>query len=698
MNKTQAARLVSALLLIGAGGDAWAHPPDQPGDEENVINLDAVEVQSPATDLIGIASSASEGVVGQAEFQYRPMSRVGELVEIIPGALATQHSGSGKANQYFLRGFNLDHGTDFSIAVDGIPMNMPSHAHGQGYLDLNSVIPELIDRIEYGKGPYYAEVGDFSAAGFSRLHTVHKLPQGFVKFTGGEFDYYRAVAANSHPLGAGHLLYGAETHFYNGVWQQPEDLDKFNGMLRYTVDHDDWGWSLNGKAYYANWTATNQIPERAIANGSLDLYGTLDPSDGGKSNRYSVSGNIWRRSDASKTDATVYALYSDLDLFSNFTGYIDQINGDQIEQKERRVQTGATVEHTVFGQWLGFETDHTFGLQFRHDQINGLELNRTVARERLATVRADQVSETSIGLYLKNETHWLEKFRTVAGLRGDFFDFNVTSQNLAANSGNKGAALISPKLSLIFGPWYDSDVFVNLGYGYHSNDARGTTLRIDPATGGNTDSVTPLVWSRGAEIGTRSQAIAGLTSTVAFWFLENNSELVFVGDAGSTEPSGKSERYGVEWTNDYQPTDWLTLDADFAFTHARFIDAEAGADHIPNSVGRVISLGATVALPSGLFSSLRLRHFGDVPLNDTGTAYAGTTNILNFGLGYQKSRYKIELDIFNLLDSTDNDIAYFYGSRLQGEAPGSNPDGSIDGIMKHPVEPRMVRVTASVSF
>ncbi len=690
---------IISVIWVAYSSLSAAHPLPDEETQEEPVQLETVEIEGRATDLIGIASSASQGVVGQPEFKYRPLARVGELVEIVPGAIATQHSGSGKANQFFLRGFNLDHGTDFTVSVDGIPMNMPSHAHGQGYLDLNGVIPELVDKVEYGKGPYYAEVGDFSSAGFSKMHTMHKLDKNFVKFTGGEFDFYRSVLGVSHKLGDGDLLLGSEVNFYDGVWEQAEDLKKYNGMLRYTVDKDTWGYSLNGKAYHSTWTATNQIPERAIDSGLIGLYGTGDGSDGGITNRYSVSGNYWNRSNKAKNEFNVYALYSDLDLFSNFTGYINPVTGDQIEQKEERVQVGGNAEHTRFDKWFGIEMDNTLGLQVRHDEIMGLALNQTQQRNIWNTVREDDISETSVGLFIKNEAHWLEKFRTVAGLRTDFFEFEVDSKTLKINSGSKDAAIISPKLSMIFGPWYDTDIFLNGGYGYHSNDARGTTIKIDPTDGvSQVSSVTPLSWSRGAEFGVRTQHLPGLTSTVALWWLESSSELVFVGDGGTTEPSGKSERYGVEWTNYYKPTDYLTFDADFAFTSAKFIGVPSGENHIPNSVGRVISFGATIESPMGLFGTLRLRHFGDVPLVENGAAWNDETNIVNLGLGYQKEAYKVEVDVFNLLDSTDNDIAYFYGYRLQGEAAGPNEDGSTDGLIRHPIEPRMVRVTATLRF
>lgn len=703
--------LLVSSQLVGA------HPVQSTdGDQDKpTAALDTIEVKGRATDLLGIAASASQGVVGQPEFKYRPLARVGELVEVVPGALATQHSGSGKANQYFLRGFNLDHGTDFSVMVDGVPMNMPSHAHGQGYLDLNSVIPELVDRVEYGKGPYYADVGDFSSAGYARMHTLHKLPRGFLKFTGGEFNFYRTVLADSFKLGPGDLLLGGEMHFYDGPWKQPEDLNKFNGMLRYTVDNQDSGYSINGKAYHSDWTATNQIPERAVNARALDLFGTMDPSDGGRTNRYSLSGNYWRRTDAWKNDFNVYAAYTDLDLYSNFTGFIDPVRGDQITQKERRVIVGGSGEQTFFNRLFGFDMDNTIGLQVRHDEVMGLGLNLSQRRRTYQTVRRDDISETSVGLYLKNETHWLEKFRTIAGARADFFEFEVNSRSLRANSGQKSAALISPKLSLIAGPWADTEVFLNLGYGYHSNDARGTTIRVDPTTaaGDPAQPVSPLVRSRGVELGTRSQYVPGLTTTLAVFWLQLDSELVFVGDGGTTEPTGKTERYGVEWTNYYKPTDWLTLDADLAFTSAYYTGVPRNQNNVPQSVGRVITAGAVVEFGGGFFGTARLRHFGHVALNESGRrdpadpaapgkAFAGSTTLVNLGAGYQYENVKVEVDVFNLFGSKQNDIAYYYNSCVVSDpvCPQATAaaEAGIPGLMKHPVEPRMVRATLTLRF
>jgi len=678
---------------------AHSHPqPKSAADEEEPPALETVDVAGRATDLIGVASSASQGVVGQPEFKYRPLARVGELVEVVPGMLATQHSGSGKANQYFLRGFNLDHGTDFSVMVDGVPMNSPSHAHGQGYLDLNSLIPELVDKVEYGKGPYYAEVGNFGTAGYTRMHTMHKLDQGFVKFTGGQYDYYRTVAANSNKVGGGDLLYGGEMTFYNGVWQVPEDTQKFNGMVRYTIDQDDWGLSLNGKAYHNTWTATNQIPLSAVDLGEIGLYGSGDPSDGGTSNRYSFSANTWRRGDSWKNDLNAYVVYSDLDLYSNFTGYLDHpILGDQLNQKERRWIGGGNGEQTWFNKWFGFDMDNSVGFLIRHDSISGLALNHSVNRRVFERVSNDDVSETHGGVFVRNQTQWLSKFKTIAGLRGDFFGWDVTSHAQPLNSGGQYRGIFSPKLSLVFGPWADTEFFLNMGYGYHSNDARGTTLRVDPA-GVAATPVAPLTRQRGAEIGVRSEYVQGLKTTLALWWLQSDSELVWVGDAGTNEPTGKSERYGVEWTNYYKPVEWLTLDADFAFSAANYTGVPHDENRVPNSVRQVITAGAVVDLPMGFFATTRVRHFGDVPLNEGNTFNAGSTTLVSLGVGYQQPAYKLELEVFNLFDSKQYDIAYNYNYRTQSDVRlGVNEEGRND-IIFHPVEPQMVRGTVMVKF
>lgn len=684
--------LGAALHLLA--GPASAHPQPAEEQEPESVGLEAVEVEGRAADLLGVADSASQGQVGQPEFKYRPLSRVGELVEVVPGAVATQHSGSGKANQFFLRGFNLDHGTDFNATLDGVPMNLRTHAHGQGYLDLNSIIPELVDKVDYGKGPYYAEQGDFASAGYAQFHTFHRLAEGIAKFTGGEYDYYRGVLANSNQIGNGDLLYAGEVAFFEGPWKQPEESGKYNGMIRYTIDEEDFGLSVNGKAYRSNWTATNQIPKRDVQAGLLDLYGTMDPTDGGKTDRYSLSGNLWSKGDGYKNQLNLYALYYDLDLYSNFTGYLDDpVNGDQLNQHERRVVAGGSGEQTWFNRVLGFDMDNSVGFQVRYDNISNLTLNHTVNRRFLASISVDDVDETSLSFYFKNQTHWLSWFRSIAGLRSDTFFFDVTDKLHPQDSGSQTSSMVSPKLSLVFGPWAETEFFLNFGYGFHSNDARGVTNHYDPLDPTMPVKGAPgLAKQRGAEGGLRTQYIPGLVSTLAVWYLHSDSELVFLGDAGTTEPTGQSERYGVEWTNYYKPNDWLTLDADFAFTSAHYQDVPHSESDIPNSVGQVIGAGVVALLPYDFFATARVRYFGHVPLNETGTAYMGDTTLVNLGAGYQYQKLKFEVDVFNLFDSKANDIAYYYESRYPQNAAAE------EGIMIHPVMPRQVRATVTLNF
>ncbi len=709
-------------------------------------------------DLLGLTGSASQGVISQEQIEFRSSSRPGELVELIPGMIATQHSGSGKANQYFLRGYNLDHGTDFTTVVDGVPMNMPTHAHGQGYMDLNSMIPELVDRIEYGKGPYYAEIGDFSAAGFNKMTTMKTLPKGFLKFTGGEFDFYRTVAANSSKLGEdGNLLYAAEFQTYNGAWAVPENGHKYNGVLRYTQDHDNWGVAVNAKAYENTWTATNQIAQSAIDSGQLGLYGSLSPSDGGNTNRYSLSSNVWNKGNDWKNDANVYAVYYDLNLYSNFSGYTSGPWGDQMNQREHRVQVGGNEEFTHYDKLFGLDMDNTYGMSFRHDEIMGLGLYNTVNRQYLNTISEDNVSESTGGMYFKNQIHWHEKFRTIQALRADFINMQVDalanpfttgsaaitgadatsvtaySPSLAAgqlqaadpslaaainaaNSGYRSKEMVSPKFSAIIGPWYNTEYFLNAGSGYHSNDARGTTLQITPdgSAAGSSGMITPMAWARGGEIGARSNIIPGLNSTLALWFLQSSQELVFAGDDGTTNVNGMSNRYGLEFTNYYKVNDMVTLDFDYAKSDGYFVNtpktdyssggpscptssatAACTGNYIPNLVGTVIATGVQVVAPNGVFGSLRLRHFGDSPLDSNGTFWAPNVDILNLSLGYKQKNYKLDFNIFNLLGETTSDIAYAYN---YASTPGAGAQTGNFGIVRHPVEPRMARAGFTIYF
>ena len=421
-----------------------------------------VTVQGRKDSLLGIADSATQGTVGAAEIQDRPILRSGEILETIPGVIITQHAGGGKANQYFLRGFNLDHGTDFAIFIDDMPLNLPSHAHGEGYADMNTVIPELVERIDYEKGPYYADVGNYGSAGAAHVVFFKTLPENFIEVEGGMYGYGRTVFGVSQKLGSGSLLYGGEAYHEDGPWKHPDNYYKFNGVLTYSQGGEANGFSITARGYHGNWHSSDQIAENAVP--LVGFFGTLNPTDGGNSQRYSLQAE-WHRQDAnSETKIMAYGFYYDLDLFSDFTYFLtDPVRGDQFEQKDNRWVAGLDARHTIFSQWFGRKVENTFGVQVRNDWINN-GLYQTEDRVRVdktdsetgttlpATTEADRFTDTQIGFYAENKTQWTEKFRTDAAIRGDLDYFDVTSLVSPANSSTASKFLPSPKLSLIFGP------------------------------------------------------------------------------------------------------------------------------------------------------------------------------------------------------------------------------------------------------
>jgi outer membrane receptor protein involved in Fe transport len=660
---------------------------------QSPTRLREIVVTERADSLVGVAQSGSEGVVGARQLRLRPLLRPGELLETVPGVIITQHSGAGKANQFFLRGFNLDHGTDFATSLDGVPVNLPTHAHGQGYTDLNFLIPELVQTLEFRKGPYFADTGDFSSTGAANFRYARSLPQGIAHIEGGEFNYWRGLFAASPRLGNGTLLYAVELLHNDGPWSRDENFRKTNAVLRYTHGDDERGWAATAMAYRGEWDATDQIPKRAVDSGMIGRFDSLDTTNGGDSQRYALSWEAWRRGEQSRTRLLLYGFYYDLDLFSNFTYFLDDpVNGDQFEQSDKRWVFGAQASHEWDGKFAERDMENAVGVQVRSDIINN-GLFHTAARQRLATTRKDYADQTSVGAFWQNRIAWSEKFRTVAGARGDLFHFNVNSNN-AANTGARTDAIASPKLSLIFGPWAQTEFYINAGLGFHSNDARGVNTTIDPASGLPVDKADPLVRTMGAEIGARSLLIPNLQSTVALWWLDIDSELVFVGDAGATAASRPSRRYGVEWANYYTPTKWLTIDADLSLSHSRFRDFDPAGDRIPGSIECVLAAGVSVHNLGGLFGSARVRYFGARPLIEDDSARSSSTTLVNLRVGYEFNKHiQIALEVFNVFDAKSSDIDYFYTSRLPGE-----PAAGVDDVHFHPAEPRMVRAAVTVRF
>ncbi len=653
---------------------------------------DVIVVTPDETGLVGDADAASQGTVDEEQLEHRPLLRPAEVLEVIPGVVVTQHSGTGKANQYFLRGFNLDHGTDFAVHVDGMPINLPSHGHGQGYADLNFLIPELVEHIHYRKGPYYADEGDFSAAGAAHVHLKRSFSGNFAQLGAGSFGYRRGLFGGNLAAGSGTLLGALEVGQDDGPWDTPERLRKLNAILRYSQGDEKNGFTVTGMAYSARWNATDQIAQRAVDQGIVGRFGALDPTDGGRSSRQSLSAQ-WAQGDAnSSTRASAYVVRSDLKLFSNFTYFLhDPVNGDQIEQVDRRTVAGAQGSHTWRTAFAGRDIEHTAGVQLRNDDVGQVGLFNTVARQRLSTVRDDSLRQTMVSAYYLNSITWTPWLRSLAGLRTDRLDYRVASDN-ALNSGRGSASLASPKIGLVFGPWSNVEYFFNAGYGFHSNDVRGATITVDPASGAPAQQVTPLVKAKGAEVGLRASLFKGVQSSLALWRLDIASELVFAGDAGTTEPSRASRRQGVEWSNYLKLSRDLTGDFDVNLSRARFKDDDPAGNYIPGSVETTASAGLTYA--SGPWTGgLRLRYFGPRPLIEDNSQRSGSSLLVNAKAGYDLTkRFNLGLEVLNLFNRKVDDITYFYESRLQGEA------ASAFDKHFHPAEPRTLRLSARLQF
>jgi outer membrane cobalamin receptor len=678
-----------AVALFWCFASAWAH------------ELPAVEVIGHYDNAIGTSDTASQGVVGSELLKNRALLRPAEVLEYIPGMVVSQHSGDGKANQYFLRGMNLDHGTDFATTLNGVPINMPTHAHGHGYSDLNMLIPELVSRIDYRKGPYFASEGDFSSAGSANIVYRTRLDQPFASFTVGERGYLRAVYGESREIGQGLTLLSAiERLNNNGPWTVPEGIRKTNALFILSSGSQREGWTTSFSAYSASWRSTDQIPQRLIDAGTYQgqafgRFDSLDPSDGANTSRFSLSGE-WRSStDHELTKVEWYAIKYDLNLFSNFTYSLDRAN-DQFTQTDKRTVLGGKA----FKSWL---TDlgsdrvlqNTLGVQVRQDHIRVGLYDATGGQiMSQGTVRDDSVKQTMVGVYGESEIGWARWMKTIVGLRADQLYADVTSHTLAENSGTSTAFKFSPKFSVILGPWAKTELFFNTGRGFHSNDARGTTVRIDPKSGLPIDPVRGLVSSKGQEVGIKSQLIPNLQTTLAFWQLDFDSELVYVGDSGNTQPGRPSRRTGVEWSNHWTPNSKFLMDMNLAWTTPRYSDLEPVGNYIPNAVEKVANVSLAVRNMGPWSGSVGVRYIGSAALIEDNSIRSEPSLTVNARVSRKMSdKVDITLDVLNLTDRKNHDISYYYASRLAGE-----PSSGVNGIHVHPAEPRTIRLSAKMLF
>ncbi|MGL4576534.1 MAG: TonB-dependent receptor [Burkholderiaceae bacterium] len=686
-------QLFSAIALAIASAfaqHAYAGGAQEPEDPQTLAPV--VVTASAATGI-----SATEGRVTREQIELRPLSRPGEVLETVPGLIVTQHSGEGKANQFFLRGFNLDHGTDLRTTVGGIPVNLPTHAHGHGYTDVNFLIPELVESVRYKKGPYYAEEGDFSAAGAVHVDYVSRLDAPFAKLELGQRGYRQLLAAGSAPVGGGDFLFAAQSTRNNGPWNVPEQLRKNDALLRFTRAGDTVNIDIAAQLYEARWNATDQVAERAVDAGLIGRFGTLDASNGGKTYRHALSAGLASASGETDWRIKAYAIRYGLNLFSNFTYFAaNPINGDQFEQADRRDVFGLEARAARQLNLGGIAAELSGGLQLRQDRIAPVGLHLTANRNRLGTVRQDDVEQTQTGLWGELALQPAAQLRAVFGLRADYQTVDVAS-DLVANSGKANDSLVSPKFSLIHTSPLSTggkvQTFFNAGRGFHSNDARGAVTRIDPASGDAVEPVTLLVPARGLDLGARYVNASGSVQTaLSLWRLDIDSELLFIGDAGTTEATRPSRRTGIEWSTYLKFAPGWLADFDVALSRARFQDNDPAGNRIPGAIERTASFG--VGYKQGRWDAgVRGRYFGPRPLIEDNSVRSGSSTLVNVQAGYRPTQNtRLSVEVVNLFDRAVSDIDYFYESQLAGEpAP-------VADIHTHPALPRTVRAAVTVSF
>jgi hypothetical protein len=672
---------VAAGALLALPAPAAAQDPV--GDDVESAEAsadDIIYVYGRGERRIGQAIAASEGGVAGADIEIRPLLRPAELLEATPGLIATQHSGGGKANQYFLRGFNLDHGTDYAVYIDDMPMNFRTHGHGQGYLDVNGLIPETVRRVDYRKGPYRADTGDFSFVGVSFV-TTHDRLEPFALAERGGYGYRRFVAGGSAPVGGGELLVAGQAKFYDGPWDLPEDFDAYSGFVKYSRPLGPGTLQASLNVYDATWAPTEQIPERAIGTLVPDQYGTLDPTLRGSTERqiltFGYQSDTWR--------LTAYLQHYDWSLLNNFTFFLDDpVNGDQRLQYEKRWVYGGRVERT-------FEPSDRLSLRVgseaRIDDIGPVGLDNTVGGVFLSTVGAFDVLESSLGVYAEAVVRPAERLMLIGGLRGDWYRFRTEA--LAGATSWSGVAKdhgIAPKLGVSYELADGVAFYANWAEGFHSNDARGVTNPVDPAPG--------VVEGTMKELGARFER-GGLILSGVYWWSTIESELIYVGDSGAVEPSDPGRRRGYELTGFWKPNRWLALDAVWTGSRSRYAGLPDGANFVPGALKSAGELGVSALFPDWN-AAARLRYLGPHPLIEDNSVSGESTLLVNLRAAWTpRNLGGLEFygELLNVFDSKRHDIDYFYATRL----PGEPPEG-VEGRNSRVVEPRQVRLGVKKSF
>ena len=665
--------LLASSLAVGQQGQGAAQPQEEETEEVIVFGRNL--------ELVGTAEAASEGSVGGADLLVRPMLRVAELLEAVPGMVAVQHSGSGKANQYFLRGFNLDHGTDFTTYVDGVPWNLRSHGHGQGYLDVNGLMPETVERIDYRKGPYRADSGDFAMAGASFITTIDRLESPFAALESGEGGWLRLAAGGTKELDGNATLTGLiQRQHYDGPWELNEGLEHTSVWGKYRRPTAFGTLAVTVSGYDGNWHPTEQIPERAIGTSVCeDEFCVLDPTADGDTSRWiagvQLDGDVW--------NASAYLQHYDWFMQSNPT-YDFQIN-----QFDRRWTTGGRYDRTIFENDI---VAVTVGGEFRYDDIGNVGLDEFAAGEFVANISQNSITETSLGAFVEASWSPTDRLRFLTGARADVYDFDATAKTTDSFEGHESDSRASPKFGVAYTVSDKVELYGNWGKGFHSNDARGVVNPVDPVQG--------LSPGTGYEAGARFE-LGPLKLTSAYWWLNLDSELIFVGDSNSVEPKGGSRREGYELTAFWQPLDWLGIDAVYTGSRARYVDNPDGP-YIEGSVEHAGQIGIS-AVKDKWEASLRVRHLGEYALTPDNSQRADGETSVGIRGAYTTGRATWYAELLNVFDADGKDIVYWYEAYVDGLDPPGLTSEDIDCEVTNcrvsrAEEPRTLRLGVKLEF
>ncbi|WP_235912814.1 TonB-dependent receptor [Croceibacterium salegens] len=648
-------------------------------DPDIITDMPEIVVYGRGEQRIGTAGAASEGGVTGADISLRPLSRPGEVLESTPGLIATQHSGGGKANQYFLRGFNLDHGTDYALYIDDMPMNFRTHGHGQGYLDVNGLIPEIVERVDYRKGPYRADTGDFSFVGSSFITTRDEM-EPFALVEAGMYDYYRAVAGGSFKVGVGDLAFAGQAKFNNGPWELPESYKGYSAFAKYSVPLGMGQLEASFNGFWATWDPTEQIPERAVGTLIKDRYGSLDKTLTGRTERETFTvrytDDDWK--------LTAWAQHYDWSLLNNFTFYLDDpVNGDQRRQYDNLWGYGGRIERNFT---LNDTLSLRGGTELRADDIGTVGLDHTIAGAYDYTYSTFSVNETSAGVYAEAVWRPVMGLMVIGGGRGDFYRFKTTPLAGGAWGGTVKDSLFAPKVGANYEIAPGIALYANYGQGFHSNDARGVTNPVSPAPG--------LVKGHFKEVGGRFER-GGLILSGVYWWSFIASELIYVGDSGAVEPSDPGRRRGYELTAFWKPNGWLALDGVWTGTHSRYVGLPKGEDFVPGALESSGEIGVSALFPDWN-ASMRVRYLGPHPIIEDNSQRGEPTTLLNFRAAWTPQRghgWEVYAELLNALDSKRDDIDYYYATRFPGE-----PVDGVEDRNSRIVEPRQVRVGIRKTF